>query len=193
MFELGYRPRVDKRGNKVTSISAPGTGIAFRDVTKLLAPSTSLAKFGKLFGLEQQKAHFPFSALRSVLDLEREGLPSDLSEWESDLTGSGGKAFGPEELAEAQNLFARAGCVTLGDYLKAYLKLDVDILFDATQCWRRELAKVTGHDFIEASKYTISSLSYYAGLRAWERKGHIGTFFPNNSQHYRLLRLGMRG
>jgi len=97
------------------------------------------------------------------------------------------------EIDEAQRLFEEAGCSTLGDYLKAYLKLDVDILYIATQCWRKELRGVVGVDFMEVSKFTISSLSYYAGLRVWEANRRIGSFFPNNSQVYRLLRQGMRG
>ena len=50
-----------------------------------------------------------------------------------------------------------------------------------------------GVDFVDAARFTISSLSYDAGLREWERRLRLGCFFPNNSQHYRLLRMGMRG
>jgi len=157
-------------------------------VTKLLAPSTSLDKFGKLFGLEQKKAHFPFSLLRSVKDLDIPRLPDRVEDWTSDLTG--GKSFSQADLEEAQALFAEASCTNLGDYLKAYLKLDVEILYQAAQCWRRQLSAVVGVDFVEAEKFTISSLSYYAGLKS-ERTQR--SFFPNNSQHYRLLRRGMRG
>jgi hypothetical protein len=191
MYELKFRPKIEKRGNKVTAISAPGTGIAFRDVTKLLAPSTSLEKFGKLFGLEQKKAHFPFSLLKSVQDLKRPRLPDRPEDWTSDLTGS--SAISAEEIAEAQRLFREADCSNLGDYLRAYLKLDVDILYVASQCWRKELARVTGLDFVEVEKFTISSLSYLAGLKTREERKRVGSFFPNNSQLYRLLRQGMRG
>jgi hypothetical protein len=48
-------------------------------------------------------------------------------------------------------------------------------------------------DFVEARKFTISSLSNLAGFKAAASKKQIGTFFPNNSQIYRLLRGGMRG
>ena len=64
-YEAGHRPKILKRGGKVTSI-ALRSGIAFRDITKMLAPSTNLRKFGRLFGLEQEKAHFPFKLLTSV-------------------------------------------------------------------------------------------------------------------------------
>lgn len=166
-------------------------------MTKLLAPSTNLRKFGELFGLEQKKAHFPFSLLTSVKDLSRPGLPATASDpaWRSDLQYSEVSETGISEAehAEALRLFEEAGCRNLGDYLKTYLKLDVDILYQATQAWRRQLRELTGVDFVESRKFTISSLSYTAGLKVWERNKRIGTFFPNNSQHYRLLRRGMRG
>jgi hypothetical protein len=181
---------MEKRGNKVTQIRT-NLGICFRDVTKLLAPSTNLRNFGKLFNLEQVKAHFPFSILNSVKVLERPTLPTDVKEWQSDLTGS--DKITRQEITEAQELFRKAECKNLGDYLKAYLKLDVIILYKATQEWRKTLKKYVNIDFIEARKFTISSLSNLAGLKAASSKKQIGTFFPNNSQIYRLLRGGMRG
>jgi hypothetical protein len=191
LFEAGFRPKIEKRGNKVMSISTR-SGIVFRDITKLLAPSTNLRDFGKLFGLEQSKAHFPFKALTSVESLERPGLPPlGSEEWISDLTE---KAATEAEVLEAEKLFRAAGCVTLGDYLKAYLRLDVVILFEATQQWRQTLKQQIGIDFVEAGKFTISSLSFLAGIKSGlEEKSRIGHFFPNNSQNYRLLRAGMRG
>lgn len=156
----------------------------------MLAPSASLRSFGKLFNLEQCKAHFPFGVLDSVKVLELPELPSDLSLWQSDLAGP---PFTEAQLEEARELFVKAGCKTLGDYLKAYLTLDVEILLEATQKWRRHLRELVGLDFIEHRKFTISSLSYTAGLKKAESNLRFGTFFPNNSQIYRLLRRGMRG
>jgi hypothetical protein len=106
---------------------------------------------------------------------------------------SGSPAIGPDEIAEAQALFEEAGCKSLGDYLRAYLKLDVDILYLATQEWRRSLKRLVGIDFVESSKFTISSLSNLGGQKCLSRHLRLGNFFPNNSQHYRLLRNGMRG
>ena len=192
LYELGERPKVERRGNKVTTISTPG-GVSFRDVTKLLAPSTNLRKFGQLFGLEQKKAHFPFSILKSVGDLKRiKSLPLLASDpaWISDL---GGPSISQAEVDEAATLFREAGCNNLHDYLEAYLRLDVEILYSATQSWRHQLAALTGLDFVESRKFTISSLSYTAGLKVWEKNKRIGIFSPNNSQHYRMLRGAMRG
>ena len=166
-------------------------GISFRDITKLLAPSTNLRNFGKLFNLDQAKAHFPFALLNSVEALNISSLPDDALSWRSDLTG--GNAITPEEIAEAQQLFKEANCQNLGDYLRAYLKLDVVILYKATQEWRKTLKTYVGIDFVETNKYTISSLSNLAGLKSSASQQNIGTFFPNNSQSYRLLRNGMRG
>ena len=190
LFEKRLRPRIEKRGNKVTCISTK-IGISFRDVCKLLAPSTNLRSFGKLFSLEQAKAHFPFSLLNSVDALLRDGLPSDPKLWESDLTA--GPPISQADIGEAQKLYESAGCRNLGDYLKTYLRLDVIILYRATQEWRQHLRSLVGVDFIESRKFTISSLSNLAGGKSLVSRLAVGNFFPNNSQSYRLLREGMRG
>ena len=166
-------------------------GISFRDVTKLLAPSTNLRSFGKLFNLEQAKAHFPFGLLTSTKELERTDFPTDPSLWKSELTGN--DVITEKEILEARALYDSAGCQNLGDYLRAYLKLDVIVLHKSTQEWRKTLKTYVGVDFVEAGKYTISSLSNYAGLKMAASQNRIGNFFPNNSQTYRLLRGGMRG
>ena len=193
LHELKQQPKVEKRGNRVTSISTR-SGVHFRDVTRLLAPSTNLRKFGQLFGLEQAKAHFPFAALTSVQDLWFVGLPNDDSVWQSELSG---ELQTPEMLAmkkqEAKELFDKANCHFLGDYLREYLYLDVDILYKASQAWRRQLFTLIGLDFVECDRYTISGLSYNAGLKNLTKNQRIGTYFPNNSQMYRLFRQGMRG
>lgn len=192
LFESGHRPRLLKRGGKVTSI-ALRSGIAFRDVTKMLAPGTNLRKFGQLFGLQQEKAHFPFSllssveVLRSVRRLPPHGDPA----WNSELTS--GSRLTPREVEDAHALFRKAECRNLGDYLASYLWLDVEILYRATQEWRKTLAELTGLDFVQEKKFTISSLSHTAGLKTWEKHLRMGSFAVNNSQHYRLLRNGMRG
>ena len=190
LYEKRFYPKLERRGNKLSTIRTR-TGINFRDVTKLLAPSTNLRSFGKLFNLEVKKATFPFSVLTSVYVLRWPKLPTDLAVWKSDLSGS--PSIGPAELAEAQKMFEDASCQNLGDYLRAYLKLDVDILYLASQAWRRSLKQLVGIDFVESSKFTISSLSNLAGQKCLSRHLRLGNFFPNNSQHYRLLRNGMRG
>jgi hypothetical protein len=181
---------MEKKGNKVTQIRT-SCGISFRDMTQLLAPSTHLRSFGKLFDLEQVKAHFPFGLLSSVEVLKLPQLPTDVEAWKSDLTGN--EKITAKEIAEAIKLFHESECQNVGDYLTTYLKLDVVILFKAGQEWRRTLRRVVGIDFIETRKYTISSLSNLAGLTVSASNKDVGSFFPNNSQIYRLLRLGMRG
>lgn len=191
-YESGHRPRVLKKGGKVSSISLR-SGICFRDITKMLAPSTNLRKFGQLFGLKQEKAHFPFQLLNSVEVLRqcKELPPADHPGWQSELRTGG--QITRQEVEQARQLFERAGCKNLGDYLATYLWLDVEILYKASQEWRKTLSSLTGLDFVQCKKFTISSLSYTAGLKTWEKNLRIGTFSVNNSQHYRLLRLGMRG
>jgi len=188
-YEMQLRPRVEKRGNKISSITLRSR-VTFRDITKMLAPGTDLRNFGKLFGLQQKKAHFPFSLLTSVDVLQTEGLPSDPSCWESDL---GGKSIDPQDILEAQRLYEAAGCQSLGDYLKTYLKLDVVVLYKSALLWRKNLMELTGVDFVESRKFTISSMSNYAGTMCQAEKLRIGSFFPNNRRTYGLLKRGMRG
>lgn len=193
LVELGQAPRVCKKGNRVTSIVAR-SGVEFRDIARLLAPTTSLKKFGQLFGLEQAKAHFPFAYLTSVARLADDRLPTDLDLWRSELTGPDLTEQDLKEIVgEAQRLYDQLECKSVGDYLAGYLNLDVEILHEGALRWIATLENVLGINFIEAGKFTISSLSYTAGLKSAESRLQIGSFFPNNSQLYSVLRLGMRG
>ena len=193
LVELSERPRVCKKGNKVTSITTR-SGVEFRDIARLLAPSTSLRKFGELFGLEQAKAHFPFSYLTSVERLQDTSLPLDPEAWRSELTGDNPTV---EELAatrdEALVMWEALGCSTVGDYLSGYLHLDIEILHEGAQRWITTLETLLSLNFVELGKFTISSLSYAAGLKSAESRLRVGSFFPNNSQLYSVLRMGMRG
>ena len=190
LYERGCRPKLEKRGNKVSTIRTRD-GVHFRDAVKLLSPSTNLRSFGRLFGLEQAKAHFPFRLLTSVASLAAPELPPDPADWESDLTGA--PPVTAAEVAEARALFRERGCRNLGDYLAAYLKLDVVVLHRALHKWRLSLRELVGLDFVECGRFTIAGFSNLAGLKLAARNRRFGLFFPNNSQTYRLLRRGMRG
>lgn len=193
LVELKQYPKVCKKGNRVTSISTR-SGIEFRDIARMLAPSTSLRKFGELFGLEQAKAHFPFAYLTSVERLNDACLPKDPNLWRSELTVPDVSDDQLREIQEeAARLWDNLNCQTVGDYLAGYLQLDVEILHEGVQRWTATLEEVLGINFIEAGKFTISGLSYTAGLKSAEGRKRIGSFFPNNSQLYSVLRLGMRG
>ena len=192
LFEKGLRPRLEKSGNKVTVIKVLKCGVTFRDVMRLLSPGTSLKQFGQLFNLQQAKAHFPFGLLTGVEALSLPELPRDPEQWRSDLSTSK-EAVSQAEIDEAIGLFFQAGCKNLGDYLRTYLRLDVDILYKATQGWRRKIAEEIGVDFVQTGKFTISSLSSFAGDVNASKNLHVGQFFPNSSAVYRLLRKGMRG
>ena len=192
LFEKRLKPKVEKKGNKVISIGVVKTNITFRDVVRLLAPGTSLKQFGQLFNLNQEKAHFPFSLLTGIESLSLPQLPADVSQWQSDLSIS--KApLTQAEVDEAQRLFRVSGCQNVGDYLKTYLKLDVDILYQATQGWRATMKKELDLDFVLTGNFTISSVSNLAGDRCASKHLQIGQFFPNSAPVYRLLRKGMRG
>ena len=192
LFEKRLKPKIEKNGNKVNVIKIVKCHVTFRDVVKLLSPGTSLKQFGELFDLQQAKANFPFALLTGVEALELESLPTSLTDWQSELSSSK-KALTLEDVAEAHRLFRISNCRNVGDYLKTYLRLDVDILYKATQGWRQTINKEIGVDFVQLGKFTISSLSNYAGDLSASQNMQIGQFFPNSSAVYRLLRKGMRG
>ena len=193
LFEKGLRPKLEKSGNKISAIRVTKLGVSFRDVVKLLAPGTSLRQFGKLFKLTQEKAHFPFALLTGVEALDLPGLPRDVADWHSDLSVTGKGQTTQTEVDESLKLFEQSGCHCLGDYLRTYLQLDVDILYSATQGWRQTMAQEIGVDFVQTGNYTISSVSNLAGDQRTAANLQVGQFFPNNSAVYRLLRKGMRG
>lgn len=124
---------LEKKGNKVLSISVK-SGIMFRDITKMLSPGVSLKKFGESFSLKISKAHFPFAFLDSIDKLNYPGLPMHPEVWLSDLGGLDGDypsttreqqlILCQKKIDEAMELFLASNCVTLGDYLREYLKLD---------------------------------------------------------------------
>jgi DNA polymerase type B, organellar and viral len=184
-------PRIDKKGEKVTLIKLQ-TGISFRDITKLLAPSTNLRSFGALFELPVAKGHFPFSILKGPQSLKIPTLPKDKRTWQSTLS-SNQDPITQTEVNEAIDFYNKSGFTNVGQYLKHYLTLDVKILQQATDLWRQRLAKVIGLDFIDIEKFTISSLSNYAGNHKSASLCRPGWFFPNNGQMYALLKRGMRG
>lgn len=190
MFETKQRPKLDKKGDKVLLIST-ANGIKFRDITKLLAPSTNLRSFGKLFSLNVEKGHFPFKILQSLNSLLEPELPTSQYMWKSELTGA--PTPSKKEIAEAIAIFKEKGFKNVGEYLEHYLILDVDILHKASNLWRKRLFNIIGLDFIDIKKFTISSFSYYANANTSAKLLRPGWFFPNNCQHYALLKRGMRG
>lgn len=196
LFEKKLQPKIERTGSKVTTIKLKN-GVCFRDIAKMLAPSTSLRQFGKMFDLESEKSYFPFSILNSVSVLKIDKLPTDLESWRSDLDPGfdteASRVAKLREIEEAQKMWVKSSCKSVGDYLATYLRLDVEVLYKAAQEWRKLLKKMVCIDFVESGKYTISSLSNLAGLKDLIDRRRIGYFFPNNSQHYRLLREGMRG
>lgn len=190
MVDLKHCPRLQKRGNSIIQITT-NTGLAFRDICRLLSPGTNLASFGKLFDLEVKKASFPFSYLTSVKILDEPRLPNDLAIWKSELTSS--KNATEADVREAQRLFEAAECKNIGEYLVVYLKRDVEILFRAAQLWRKKLREIVKVDFIECECFTISSLSNLAVYKSLIERKFVGLFSCNNSQNYRLLRSAVRG
>ena len=195
LYERKMKPELEKKGEKVTRIKCKN-GVEFRDVTKLLAPNTNLRSFGELFNLPVSKGYFPFHILNSVQSLLRPSLPATESEWESTLLTSnlGKPKLTQNEIDVILKDYEDLKFQNVGEYLKHYLKDDVRILYQATNLWRIRLKGVLHSvDFMDIAKYTISGLSSFASSNRSAQRQSFGWFFPNNTQHYALLKKGMRG
>ena len=176
----------------MTAIKVSKCRVTFRDVVRLLSPGTNLRQFGALFNLQQAKAHFPFGMLTGVEALNIAQLPPLAQDWNTHL-GLTKAPVTQSEVNEALRLFGESNCLNLGDYLKTYLRLDVDILYHATQGWRHTIFEEIKVDFMQSAKFTISSLSNFAGDLNASANLYVGQFFPNSAPVYRILRKGMRG
>jgi len=185
------KPRVHKRDNTIASLTTR-TNIEFRDISCMLAPSTSLQEFGQLVGLEHPKTHFPFAFLDSAARLTEPSLPWDDSFWRSEVP-NGQQA--PDEVASikagAWSMWNDLACQTVGEYLARCIHLNIEFLLGGTCKWNRILKEAIGLSFIELGCFDISTLCHLAGLKSQERSRSIGTFFPNNSQVYSVLQSGV--
>ena len=121
--DKGVRLTPIKNGSKVSKLTFKiGEGFfSFHDITSLCAPSTSLAGFAKLVGLEQKKLVFPHHLYTSSEFLERRSLPDDVSEWFDPLTQT---TASPEDIETAKKDFLASGSKNVGEYLKYYLKCE---------------------------------------------------------------------
>ena len=161
-------------------------------MVRLLSPGTNLRQFGALFNLQQAKAHFPFGLLTGVEALNIAQLPPLAQDWNNQL-GLTKAPVTQKEVDEALRLFGDSNCSNLGDYLKTNLRLDVDILYHATQGWCHTIFEEIKVDFMQSAKFTISSLSNFSGYLNASANLYVGQFFPNSSPVYRILQKGMRG
>jgi hypothetical protein len=172
--------KMTRNGGKITSLIIDGLRIG--EIKRLLSPGTSLAGLAKTVGIPESKASFPFQMFTSEAYLREKRLPEKSEQWQSDL--SPGKKITQEEVDEIQKLYDLLGFKNVGDYLVHYLKLDCVILQKCIAAMHEKFYQCIELDFVECSKFTVSSLSSLAVQTFLSRNKRPGFFFPNHARMY---------
>ncbi len=111
------------------------------------------------FQLVTQKGHFPYEWLSSEEKLDQTTLPSQ-EEFYNKFTESG---ITNEDYAHAQLTWQHFGHRTMREYLMLYLRVDVCLLVDVFEAFRKQCLNVYGLD--PAYYFTAPSLAMDAALK----------------------------
>ena len=131
----------------------------------------------------KRKGVFPYAYFDSLAKLNETSLPS-IENFKNDLTGEECSA---NDYEHAQNAWSQFNCSTLGDYLKIYLELDVNLLADVFQQFR----KVTfNEDKLEATHFvSLPHISYISAFKSTKETIHL----LQDPEQYTLFERGIRG
>ena len=179
-----------KRDSKILRLSIPTTGIRFVDICDHIGPGSSLASFAKMTNQKEEKMIFPFSAFDSLDFLKREHLPTDKSEWFNDLKH---EQTPDADIEKAHADFTRIGAKNIGDYLKSYLRIDVELLGKGVITYFRSLFDKYEVHSLDIDATTISSYSSYLFQHHLMKNKRIATFSPNLLPLYGCLRSASTG
>ena len=187
------RININKRGNSVVSMSFSGpglTGIRFRDIRDLLDPSFSLSRFAKMCGLEEEKGIFPFSQLKNDRDLSAKVFDWRPSAWKNDLTG---QCTPPEVIEDIKRRFESGEFIDVYDYLIKYLRSDLILLLEGSEKLFDMYRLMMGFHLLDASRFSISSASWYAGQLHLFRNKRPSMFNVQIPSAYAMLRQSTLG
>ena len=187
------RININKRGNSVVSMSFSGpglTGIRFRDIRDLLDPSFSLSRFAKMCGLEEEKGIFPFSQLKNDRDLSAKAFDWRPSAWKNDLTG---QYTPPEVIEDIKRRFESGEFIDVYDYLIKYLRSDLILLLEGSEKLFDMYRLMMGFHLLDASRFSISSASWYAGQLHLFRNKRPSMFNVQIPSAYAMLRQSTLG
>ena len=181
-----------EQGIKRVSMQKEGAKIRFlkmgelriTDIKRLLAPGTSLDSFGKLAGLDIKKSIFPFEKFTSRDYLLEPSLPTEASDWASKLNPD--KNPSQADVNEALRTFEEQGMTCVGDFLRAYLILDVKVLLQATVAMAKTYYSILKLDFTEMGKFTVSSVASVGAAHYLARNKKPAMFHVNHARTYRV-------
>ena len=130
-----------------------------------------------------KKGFFPYEYLTGIDVLNECKLP-EREHFYSSLTK---KTITPEQYQHAQSMFTLLKCSNLGEYLEAYLKLDVTLLADVFENFRAINHKLYG---LDVAKYlSLPSFSFDAMLLQTKVKLELIT----DLEQYEFIQKAIRG
>lgn len=157
----------------------------------MLGPGASLASLASTVGLKQSKMIFPYGVLRGYGEaLDEPVLPPSGPRWFDVLTQT---VASPLQVAEAHRSFQQLGCSSIRDYLKAYLRVDLELLLKSTHLLLDNFCKLTGVAPVDCDKSTVSSYSMYCSQMFLVGLKRPGAFCNNNPAIYNVIRNSLRG
>ena len=137
----------------------------------------------ELFELEKQKGVFPYD-YKDYLDKLKERRLPPKEQFYSKLTG---KHITDEQFTHALRVWHAADCKTLGEYSDLYLLVDVLVLTDVFEHFRKRTRQT--HKLDPLWYVTAPALSWDAALRQSEVKLDLIT----NYNMYLMIEKGIRG
>ena len=129
------------------------------------------------------KGVFPYAYFDSLSRLDETCLPS-IDKFKNDLTG---QDCSPDDYHHAQNAWNQFDCKTFGDYMIAYLKLDVFLLADVFQEFRRVALEEDKLDPIHF--VSLPAMSFKSAFKMTGETIHL----LDDAEMYNLFERGIRG
>ena len=186
----GQKNFIARSGSAVTNLSFE-CGISFVDISKMISPGVSLAKFAESVGVQTPKPLMPYGKLDEMETfLDCQELPEDPNEYYSELSGC---KPSQEEVDAARNDFNSKGFKSVKDYLEHYLKTDVHLLEISMHKFFDRLTEMTGLHPVSCSKFTLASYADVLGQRFLMMNKRIGCWTANHVKIFSILRRAILG
>ena len=131
----------------------------------------------------RRKGVFPYSYFSSVDKLNETSLPPREA-FKNDLSG---QECSEGEYAHAQRAWSEFKCKTFGDYMERYLELDVRLLADVFEEFRRVSLQEDGLDPVHF--VSLPGLSFMSAFKKTDEKVHL----LQDAEMYTMFERGIRG
>ena len=133
--------------------------------------------------LIKRKGVFPYAYFDALAKLDETRLPS-IDKFKNDLTGEDCSA---DEYSHAQLAWSKFNCRTFGDYMIAYLKLDVFLLADVFEEFRRV---ALDEDKLDPVHFvSLPAMSFKSAFKMTKETIHL----LSDPEMYNLFERGIRG